>query len=319
MNDTTKNETHEKLYEDYAAVVVRAVRLGAADAVIRAVRLGAADAVMSHQPSANPSYTLLRDAWSRFAGPVREWYALNEIMYVAAHLLIVSSSCTAYDITGAVDQARRVFIERNRAYGTANIATTGIDGIITRVGDKFARLSNEAVPGERVEDALIDIINYAAILMLLHEGRWPGQTNEQRVLLVKHGVFDNDIDAPKKPGDVGYDLRASRNIRIAPKSGPVYVPTGVKIKAPDNMWSRIVARSSTIRRGIIVGEGVIDNGYTGELLVACFNFSDELVEFRQGDRVAQLIFCPVLTPTIEFVDELPVTERGASGFGSTGG
>ena len=39
---------------------------------------------MSHQPGANPSYTLLRDAWSRFAGPVREWYALNEIMYVAA-------------------------------------------------------------------------------------------------------------------------------------------------------------------------------------------------------------------------------------------
>lgn len=220
--------------------------------------------------------------------------------------------------------AQSVFESKNRAYGVSNVAASGEEGVLIRMSDKFARLSNKDIPGEAIEDTLLDVINYAAILLLLRSGKWPGYTQGGakrdlgRVLQVLEAGAAG-ISAPALEGDVGYDLRAANDVTL-PGSvvGPVYVPTGVRVKAPEGIWTRIVARSSTIRRGIVVAEGVIDNAYTGELLVACFNLSGRDVEVRTGDRLAQIICCPVITPRIAIVEELPTTARGDKGFGSTG-
>ena len=66
------------------------------------------------------------------------------------------------------------------------------------------------------------------------------------------------------------------------------------------------------------GVGVIDSDYRGELRVALFNESDADYTIHDGDRIAQLMVLPVVQPTLEFVEELDETARGAGGFGSTG-
>lgn len=229
------------------------------------------------------------------------------------------------DFAVVQEQARDVFRAKNAAYGTRNIAESGEEGVLLRMSDKFARLRNRHIPGESIDDTLVDLMNYSAIMLLLRQGKWPGyQRNvDNPDLLQALQVVEAErysLAAPLIDGDVGYDLRAAKDITLSPRleGGPVYVPTGVQIKAPEGTWTRIVGRSSTTKRGILVAEGVIDNGYTGELLVACFNLSGREIQILAGDRIAQLIFCPVITPKIAMVDKLPRTGRGSKGFGSTG-
>jgi dUTP pyrophosphatase len=223
-----------------------------------------------------------------------------------------------------LDTARDLFQQKSRAYGVANIAASGEEGVLIRMSDKFARIRNKDIPGESVDDTLIDVMNYAAILLLLRAGRWPGYARggathdlDRAMQILEAGAAG--ISAPALEGDVGYDLRAARDAVVpCATKGPTYIPTGVRVKAPEGVWTRIVGRSSTTRRGLLVVEGIIDNAYTGELLVACFNFAGEDVHVKAGDRLAQLICCPVITPKLALVEELPETARGDKGFGSTG-
>jgi dUTP pyrophosphatase len=223
-----------------------------------------------------------------------------------------------------LDAARDLFQQKSRAYGVANIAQSGEEGVLIRMSDKFARIRNKDIPGESVDDTLIDVINYSAILLLLRAGRWPGYQRgaasfdlDRALQILEAGAAG--ISAPALEGDVGYDLRAACDAVVpGAAKGPTYIPTGVRVKAPEGVWTRIVGRSSTTRRGILVVEGVIDNAYTGELLVACINFAGEDVQVKEGDRLAQLVCCPVITPKLAIVEELPATARGDKGFGSTG-
>lgn len=223
-----------------------------------------------------------------------------------------------------LDAARDLFQQKSAAYGTRNIAESGEDGVLIRMSDKFARIRNKDIPGESVDDTLLDVINYAAILLLLRSGRWPGYARGATTHDLDRAMQILDVGAagilaPAIEGDVGYDLRAARDAIVpCAAKGPTYVPTGVRVKAPEGVWTRIVGRSSTTRRGLLVVEGIIDNAYTGELLVACLNFAGEDVHVKEGDRLAQLICCPVITPKLALVEELPATARGDKGFGSTG-
>ena len=129
-----------------------------------------------------------------------------------------------------------------------------------------------------------------------------------------------DIPQPKKKGDVGYDIYVVEDTFIPAHSGkPTDISTGIKIKLPKDTWALIINRSATPRKlGIEIVPGVIDNGYTGELYACAYNRNDYDTTIKAGSRLAQFILFPVITPKVEEVEDLPETERGETGFGSTG-
>ena len=97
--------------------------------------------------------------------------------------------------------------------------------------------------------------------------------------------------------------------------------TGIAIKLPPNTEAQIRSRSGLAAKhaiSITHGVGTIDEGYTGEIKVLLINHGQDAVLIKHGDRIAQMVICPVLRPTIIEVDELGETDRGANGFGSTG-
>lgn len=120
----------------------------------------------------------------------------------------------------------------------------------------------------------------------------------------------------------GLDLAAALDepIEVA-AGGRVAIPTGLAIKLPDGYEAQLRPRSGLARdHGITVvnAPGTIDADYTGAILVLLINHGDQPVRIRPGDRIAQLVIAPVAQAELVEVDELPRTERGAGGFGSTG-
>ena len=101
----------------------------------------------------------------------------------------------------------------------------------------------------------------------------------------------------------------------------VMVPTGLALEVPVGCAGLIYARSSMgAKRGLAPANkvGVVDSDYRGEVMVALHNHGTLPQKVEHGERVAQLLITPVLTPTYEEVSELSDTVRGVGGFGSTG-
>ena len=96
------------------------------------------------------------------------------------------------------------------------------------------------------------------------------------------------------------------------------IPTGIKLEMPDNIWCTVEARSSAGGRYLITPDSIIDSGYRGEFFAVVFNIGYEPQTINVGDRVCQLVFHEkTLIKPIE-VDELSKSERGETGFGSSG-
>ncbi len=124
-------------------------------------------------------------------------------------------------------------------------------------------------------------------------------------------------------GSAAVDLRAAvaESVTI-PAGGRALIPTGIAI-APErrDVVAVVAARSGlAVKKGICLsnGIGVIDADYRGEISVGLSNTSAEDFTVDPGDRIAQLLFLPVLTAAFTAVDALDETTRGAGGFGSTG-
>ena len=120
----------------------------------------------------------------------------------------------------------------------------------------------------------------------------------------------------------GADLYAclEADITIAPGQ-TVFVPTGIAMEVPKGCAGLIYARSSMgVKRGLAPANkvGVIDSDYRGEIRVVLLNHGKEPQTVENGERVAQMLITPVLTPAYTEVDELDDTQRGKGGFGSTG-
>ncbi|MBA3949335.1 MAG: dUTP diphosphatase [Acidobacteria bacterium] len=128
------------------------------------------------------------------------------------------------------------------------------------------------------------------------------------------------LPARETAGAAGFDLAASADITIAPRSIAL-VPTGLVIRVPDGYLLAVFARSSTpLKRGLIVanGVGVIDSDYCGpddEIKVQVYNLTDTPVDVKKGDRLAQGIFLKYDVPEWE---EGEPSEKTRGGFGSTG-
>ena len=120
--------------------------------------------------------------------------------------------------------------------------------------------------------------------------------------------------------DAGFDLRTTDDVTIAP--GEVaFIRTGLRIRVPEYTFGAIHSRSGlATKRKLRVanGTGVVDAGYTGEWIVALENFGPEPQTITRGERVAQAVITPVVQATMNFVDDLPESDRGAGGFASTG-
>ncbi len=120
--------------------------------------------------------------------------------------------------------------------------------------------------------------------------------------------------------DAGFDLYCDADLVVEPATF-VDVPLGVAIKVPEGTWGLLTARSSTLRKhGLMVAQGVIDCGYTGPLFAGVWNMTDQPVQITRGMRLVQYILMTNASLNVNalLIDELPKTERGASGFGSSG-
>jgi len=120
----------------------------------------------------------------------------------------------------------------------------------------------------------------------------------------------------------GADLYAclEENIHIAPGT-TAFVPTGIALEVPRGCAGLIYARSGmACKRGLAPANkvGVVDSDYRGEILVALHNHGDAVQTVSHGERIAQFVITPVLTPAYEAAEALSETERDAGGFGSTG-
>ena len=120
----------------------------------------------------------------------------------------------------------------------------------------------------------------------------------------------------------GADLYACLDADVVIEPGQsAFIPTGLSMEIPKGCAGLIYARSGlACKRGLAPANkvGVIDSDYRGEFLVVLYNHSAETQTVSNGERVAQLVITPVLTPSYTEVSELTETDRAAGGFGSTG-
>ena len=141
-------------------------------------------------------------------------------------------------------------------------------------------------------------------------------------ILVKK--FDKDIKLPvyKTSGSSGMDLVAYIKSKINIKPGKTaIVPTGIAVAIPRNYEIQIRPRSGlAAKKGISVlnTPGTVDSDYRGEIKIILINLSKKKFIVKSGDRIAQMVLCPVVMGELKEVKILPRTVRGKRGFGSTG-
>ena len=117
--------------------------------------------------------------------------------------------------------------------------------------------------------------------------------------------------------DAGMDLY-TRYDEIVPARGYAIFDTGVHIEIPEGYVGFLKSKSGLNVKHHLTSDGVIDAGYTGSIVVKLYNHSDMSYHFKAGEKITQLVILPCLLDTLELVDSFEDTDRGSSGFGSTG-
>ena len=124
-------------------------------------------------------------------------------------------------------------------------------------------------------------------------------------------------------GSAGLDLRACLEQALELQPGQTeLLPTGMAIHMGDPTMAAVILPRSGLghKHGIVLGNlvGLIDSDYQGQLMVSCWNRGQTAFRIEPGERIAQLVFVPVLRPSFETVTEFGASERGEGGFGHTG-
>ena len=117
--------------------------------------------------------------------------------------------------------------------------------------------------------------------------------------------------------DAGFDLYSREDATIFGKDGGKF-DTGVHIQIPEGYVGFVKSKSGLHTKSGISAEGVIDAGYTGSIHVMLRNHGKKAVEIKKGQKIAQLVLLPIVTPNLVAVEALEETEIGSNGFGSTG-
>lgn len=159
---------------------------------------------------------------------------------------------------------------------------------------------------EKIENLIKELLRYTANM-----GTW------QRKLRVK---LDPGAFKPERAHstDAGLDLKAMHE-KDVPAHGSTLFRTGVHVQLPPGTAGVLISKSGLNVNHGITSTGVIDEGYTGEIMVKLYNNSNEPYWVRPGDKISQLVIVPVLYLEPEIVEEFDShSERGIRGFGSTG-
>lgn len=141
--------------------------------------------------------------------------------------------------------------------------------------------------------------------------------------MMKRGVLRVRLDAgaylPQRAHDTdaGLDLRTPVDACVR-AGGSTVIDTGVHIQLPPGTVGMLKSKSGLNVKDGIVSEGVIDEGYTGTILVKLYNHGTEAKQFSRGDKITQLVVLPVLYVNLELTEEIQGGDRGDGGFGSTG-
>jgi dUTP pyrophosphatase len=140
---------------------------------------------------------------------------------------------------------------------------------------------------------------------------------ELEVLRVREGAR---IPDRAYTGDAGLDLAACEPLTLEPGERAV-VPTGIAVAIPEGYAGFVQPRSGLAARhgiALVNSPGLIDSGYRGEIQVVLLNTDrEETFSAEAGERIAQLVVLPVPELSVREVDELPASERGVRGFGSS--
>lgn len=154
---------------------------------------------------------------------------------------------------------------------------------------------------------------------------WQAEQNPQpsaefaETILFTKLAPDAQTPVRKHKGDVGFDLYIAGPATLVHPNEFADVHTNIAVALPLGFWARITGRSSTLRdRHLLVMEGVIDNGYRGELKIGVFNLGCLPIILGPGERIAQLIISNLHDFVWVETEELPASPRGQDGFGSTG-
>jgi dUTP pyrophosphatase len=135
--------------------------------------------------------------------------------------------------------------------------------------------------------------------------------------------LDPSVPLPRRAreGDAGLDLAANLEAKVGPGERAM-IPTGLAVAIPEGHAGLVLPRSGLAsKRGLTLANapGLIDSGYRGEITIAVVNLDRfETVEIARGDRIAQLLVVPFAQVETVDVDDLPSSERGEGGFGSSG-
>ena len=127
----------------------------------------------------------------------------------------------------------------------------------------------------------------------------------------------------ESPGAAGLDLRACIDAPIVLEPGRTeLIPTGLAIHLGNPDYAALLLPRSGLghKHGIVLGNlvGLIDSDYQGQLMVSCWNRGQTVFKIEPFERIAQLVIVPVIQAQFDVVDEFAASERGDSGFGSTG-
>ena len=141
-------------------------------------------------------------------------------------------------------------------------------------------------------------------------------------ILVKKFYKNIKLPVYKTPGASGMDLVAyiKNKITINP-SKTATIPTGIAVAIPKNYEIQIRPRSGLAAKksiSVLNTPGTIDSDYRGEIKIILINLSKKSFVVKSGDRIAQMILCPIVKGKLKEVKNLPKTVRGKGGFGSTG-
>lgn len=124
-------------------------------------------------------------------------------------------------------------------------------------------------------------------------------------------------------GSAGLDLRACIEVPLTISPGETkLIPAGIAVHIADTRLAAVILPRSGLghRHGIVLGNlvGLIDSDYQGQIMVSCWNRGDEAFTIAVGERIAQMVFIPVVRAAFELVDSFEESARGEGGFGHSG-